>query len=107
MIRRPPRSTLFPYTTLFRSFGSQPAWLRPRGGRDAAARALLVERPRRSNTPFVRSSVSKDREIRRHEPFRRLVGLDGPEARLSYILAAFKAPKYRDGSFAAVRCCAC
>src|SRR2546430_8705373 len=30
MIRRPPRSTLFPYTTLFRSLrspGSAPAWL--------------------------------------------------------------------------------
>src|SRR5258708_38111786 len=26
MIRRPPRSTLFPYTTLFRSAGSMPAW---------------------------------------------------------------------------------
>ena len=27
MIRRPPRSTLFPYTTLFRSFsGDPPAW---------------------------------------------------------------------------------
>src|SRR3712207_7819819 len=25
MIRRPPRSTLFPYTTLFRSIGIQPA----------------------------------------------------------------------------------
>src|SRR3712207_8203828 len=25
MIRRPPRSTLFPYTTLFRSFGRDPA----------------------------------------------------------------------------------
>src|SRR2546422_8239001 len=25
MIRRPPRSTLFPYTTLFRSAGSKPA----------------------------------------------------------------------------------
>src|SRR3989441_6726745 len=25
MIRRPPRSTLFPYTTLFRSFPSRPA----------------------------------------------------------------------------------
>src|SRR5256885_5996200 len=25
MIRRPPRSTLFPYTTLFRSFESKPA----------------------------------------------------------------------------------
>jgi len=24
MIRRPPRSTLFPYTTLFRSFSSMP-----------------------------------------------------------------------------------
>src|SRR5215472_18194626 len=26
MIRRPPRSTLFPYTTLFRSAGSCPCW---------------------------------------------------------------------------------
>src|SRR5689334_24182222 len=27
MIRRPPRSTLFPYTTLFRSCSSQPSWI--------------------------------------------------------------------------------
>src|SRR3712207_7528831 len=27
MIRRPPRSTLFPYTTLFRSYGSLMRWL--------------------------------------------------------------------------------
>src|SRR3712207_7761328 len=33
MIRRPPRSTLFPYTTLFRSRGS------PRGGRWAGCHA--------------------------------------------------------------------
>src|SRR5256886_12533437 len=26
MIRRPPRSTLFPYTTLFRSKGGSPTW---------------------------------------------------------------------------------
>src|SRR3712207_7869622 len=26
MIRRPPRSTLFPYTTLFRSIGASTAW---------------------------------------------------------------------------------
>src|SRR5256884_5561682 len=32
MIRRPPRSTLFPYTTLFRSRGRH-----PRGGRDPGA----------------------------------------------------------------------
>src|SRR5438105_10493078 len=34
MIRRPPRSTLFPYTTLFRS-----AWERAEGGALAAVRA--------------------------------------------------------------------
>src|SRR3984893_12798388 len=28
MIRRPRRSTLFPYTTLFRSFGQDPRWRR-------------------------------------------------------------------------------
>src|SRR3712207_7587944 len=27
MIRRPPRSTLFPYTTLFRSFSRFPTWM--------------------------------------------------------------------------------
>src|SRR6266536_4423935 len=35
MIRRPPRSTLFPYTTLFRPHGE--AGLRHRGGRPPAA----------------------------------------------------------------------
>src|SRR5436190_11539644 len=28
MLRRPPRSTLFPYTTLFRSLGPSDGWLR-------------------------------------------------------------------------------
>src|SRR2546422_6946040 len=32
MIRRPPRSTLFPYTTLFRSRAPREAFRRPRGG---------------------------------------------------------------------------
>src|SRR2546426_9200132 len=30
MIRRPPRSTLFPYTTLFRSKSAPPKWTSPR-----------------------------------------------------------------------------
>src|SRR2546428_7164764 len=38
MIRRPPRSTLFPYTTLFRSRRSEPA-----GGRDDRSLARLGE----------------------------------------------------------------
>src|SRR2546430_13228770 len=35
MIRRPPRSTLFPYTTLFRSFGSLGKCPGPDSNRDA------------------------------------------------------------------------
>src|SRR2546427_8284250 len=42
MIRRPPRSTLFPYTTLFRSEPREPR-LRPRGQR--------FPRPRRLGKP--------------------------------------------------------
>src|SRR2546425_8739435 len=38
MIRRPPRSTLFPYTTLFRSLGVQ------LGGRTAAAQPFEMTR---------------------------------------------------------------
>src|SRR2546430_7727212 len=52
MIRRPPRSTLFPYTTLFRS-GARPrrdheraGARRPRGG-GATAREDAEDRPRR------------------------------------------------------------
>src|SRR2546430_5805225 len=44
MIRRPPRSTLFPYTTLFRSdrlFGENPEQRRP-GQRPAAAAGARV-----------------------------------------------------------------
>src|SRR5438034_7844494 len=41
MIRRPPRSTLFPYTTLFRSRSRRPAWRRSPGDR-AGLRAPLV-----------------------------------------------------------------
>src|SRR2546429_5558118 len=35
MIRRPPRSTLFPYTTLFRSAISKKSFLSPLAGKDA------------------------------------------------------------------------
>src|SRR2546430_9143103 len=41
MIRRPPRSTLFPYTTLFRSVSSG-RWLRPGATSEAHDRAPRV-----------------------------------------------------------------
>src|SRR5260370_14119682 len=46
MIRRPPRSTLFPYTTLFRSRARPPdAPARPRHGRPARPHPLLAPAP--------------------------------------------------------------
>src|SRR2546426_3793519 len=40
MIRRPPRSTLFPYTTLFRSIAEVAAGARVHGGRQHEARRI-------------------------------------------------------------------
>src|SRR2546422_2082595 len=47
MIRRPPRSTLFPYTTLFRSPHGDAAAAGRRSGRGAVARAARAEDPER------------------------------------------------------------
>src|SRR2546430_10744413 len=44
MIRRPPRSTLFPYTTLFRSDEGEPAPLRRREERPQAREAVATLR---------------------------------------------------------------
>src|SRR3712207_8745539 len=41
MIRRPPRSTLFPYTTLFRSMSAQPATDNRKLSREQVAAAAL------------------------------------------------------------------
>src|SRR3712207_7694539 len=54
MIRRPPRSTLFPYTTLFRSPRQTPA---PRLRRTDAGRASAGQRQeRRESTTHARAS---------------------------------------------------
>src|SRR2546426_6230627 len=47
MIRRPPRSTLFPYTTLFRSHGVEPAFAQPAERLPAAGRRLHFVAPAR------------------------------------------------------------
>src|SRR5256886_10193145 len=49
MIRRPPRSTLFPYTTLFRS-DRQGALLEQRSGAHQVQRFLPLIRPDRKST---------------------------------------------------------
>src|SRR2546425_3136150 len=54
MIRRPPRSTLFPYTTLFRSWDDHPRLAAERHQVDAE-RTLLVEGKRRECRPRRRA----------------------------------------------------
>src|SRR2546422_4801422 len=61
MIRRPPRSTLFPYTPLFRSSGGRPlqGTIRPAGNKNAAlpilAATLIADGPcRLENVPRIR-----------------------------------------------------
>src|SRR2546428_12896444 len=49
MIRRPPRSTLFPYTTLFRSTGSADFW--------TLARTRFLKRETKDFVPAIQAAV--------------------------------------------------
>src|SRR3712207_7360716 len=77
MIRRPPRSTLFPYTTLFRSEDLAAVGLRPLlGGEDErrravvhrgrvarGVRALLADEPRKAREALERRSEEHTSEL--------------------------------------------
>src|SRR2546430_4636814 len=63
MIRRPPRSTLFPYTTLFRSMGGGDRVVLSRDLERDAVEAGLVEPWQHTNAK--RSSVRKEYRPRR------------------------------------------
>src|SRR5256886_13642372 len=98
MIRRPPRSTLFPYTTLFRSHavGREPVRAGPddgpfssgdggraaRGTRDARARIPAARRPRRR-----RPRPARDRKSTR---------LNSSHSQISYAVFCLKKKKHRD-----------
>src|SRR3712207_7642616 len=75
MIRRPPRSTLFPYTTLFRSLGR--------------SRALRAERIHRADPIEVRRSV-RGRVIERD---RKSTRLNSSHANISYAVFCLKKKK--------------
>src|SRR3712207_7343994 len=72
MIRRPPRSTLFPYTTLFRSVPLVRAWTRgrgdvgsePRGGGRTGVAAVVRRRrgPARPRPPPARDARPRSEE---------------------------------------------
>src|SRR3712207_7423092 len=87
MIRRPPRSTLFPYTTLFRSLGIQ---------RDRSYLALQVslkEVQHRDIHAFeVYAEVPKQYAITRH-PDRKSTRLNSSHANISYAVFCLKKKK--------------
>src|SRR3712207_7990376 len=70
MIRRPPRSTLFPYTTLFRSgpLGAVRTTLRPSlGGPRRPTRVGHHEHPQRAGEPVLRSRLEQLLAVPRSE----------------------------------------
>src|SRR3712207_7809096 len=69
MIRRPPRSTLFPYTTLFRSGGEDGRDLPPllRAGRAQEDRRGLLGHARRRTGPAQGGPHLRDDDGRRSE----------------------------------------
>src|SRR2546430_2963043 len=93
MIRRPPRSTLFPYTTLFRSERAAVA--------DERSRA---ERPRAGERRPVGIAVAqRDRFRREPEQDRKSTRLNSSHSQISYAVFCLK-KKNRSGCIAALSC---
>src|SRR3712207_7184625 len=87
MIRRPPRSTLFPYTTLFRSpwMGNCPHSIHWTGGSPANERRVIARlAPVKSSRPARRR---RDRKSTR---------LKSSHANISYAVFCFKKKKKRN-----------
>src|SRR3712207_9391827 len=69
MIRRPPRSTLFPYTTLFRSHQRVVAGLDDeRGGRDLGGHLRVAYEPALRAADFDRAVLQGERHAARLAP---------------------------------------
>src|SRR5258705_7130745 len=65
MIRRPPRSTLFPYTTLFRSTRLSPRRLLRRAWAGGSAEPSASARPARGRSPRSSADADGDRKSTR------------------------------------------
>src|SRR5689334_24805110 len=62
MIRRPPRSTLFPYTTLFRSLQQQIAYLQNSLADSAATITVLTDKFNEYRNQYLQSIVNERSE---------------------------------------------
>src|SRR3712207_7977694 len=96
MIRRPPRSTLFPYTTLFRS-----RVLRRRGGRPPARPLRVLQarrRDRRGGRAARAPALSLGRAPQRQLADRKSTRLNSSHANISYAVFCLKKKKHTGGT---------
>src|SRR3712207_7289982 len=83
MIRRPPRSTLFPYTTLFRSHLDDVQWL------DDVSRAVLRQLgPKLADAPLLILATARDDPDGRAD--RKSTRLNSSHANISYAVFCLK-----------------
>src|SRR2546430_11444038 len=93
MIRRPPRSTLFPYTTLFRS-GAGRSPDAPDGPRPAAAGPLRgISRQGGGGRPRFFGAVQAPGEGRHLEADRKSTRLNSSHSQISYAVFCLKKKK--------------
>src|SRR3712207_7348654 len=98
MIRRPPRSTLFPYTTLFRSDGEQPVDVDGRSDRHRAGLAAAVGVLRGVGAGLADGHHHPDPVLLAHAQDRKSTRLNSSHANISYAVFCLQ-KKQRIGSY--------
>src|SRR3712207_8716087 len=88
MIRRPPRSTLVPYTTLFRSFFAGRGMVELGAGCGSVGGVGLVDEGLRHRVDVVRRHAGRDRKSTR---------LNSSHANISYAVFCLKKKKENHG----------
>src|SRR3712207_7599688 len=90
MIRRPPRSTLFPYTTLFRSWSAKPgSFEREELLYDELCHRLARRAIRERPATFVRACIYRIGQLDRKS-----TRLNSSHANISYAVFCLKKKKY-------------
>src|SRR5690242_21529010 len=92
MIRRPPRSTLFPYTTLFRSLAAHGNGVRRRGHAARVGGAPTGSCFPGSSSPLV-LGVGLGGEVRRGDADRKSTRLNSSHMSISYAVFCLKKKK--------------
>src|SRR2546427_8015089 len=91
MIRRPPRSTLFPYTTLFRSGGQRLGWRPADGGVGSGGSRAVRQRCEQ----YLTSSQSRAHFLRHVNADRKSTRLNSSHSQISYAVFCLKKKKHK------------